>query len=66
MQVQSKDENCVHHWIIDEAVSAYSVGKCARCGLEKKFINDWDELMAISGKNAKTQNRVECLQQITS
>jgi hypothetical protein len=62
MQIPGRTENCVHHWIIDAADSAYSTGKCARCGQEKKFINDWDELLTVTGKNgfiAKAKKETE-------
>lgn len=60
MQTKSKHKNCVHHWIIDDPNGVYSFGRCTTCGLVKRFINNWEELLAISGKDdvaAKTQSR---------
>lgn len=52
MQIPGKTKNCVHHWIIEDPDSVYSTGKCTRCGQEKKFINDWNELLTVTGKGA--------------
>jgi hypothetical protein len=61
METQSKHKNCVHHWIIDDPNGVYSFGRCTRCGLVKRFVNNWEEFMASNGKDvdaAKVQPRM--------
>ena len=36
---QSVEESCVHHWMIEVAVSAKSLGTCKKCNQEKFFSN---------------------------
>ncbi len=50
MQTQSRQNDCVHHWIIDDPNGVYSFGRCTKCGLVKRFINNWEEILAVSGK----------------
>jgi len=40
-EVKTKQEKCIHHWIIDAADGSTSYGRCKHCGLVKTFSNDW-------------------------
>jgi hypothetical protein len=31
--------SCAHHWVIEEAEAALSLGRCKMCGVSKKFQN---------------------------
>lgn len=30
---------CAHHWRIASPAGAYSIGTCAKCGVERQFAN---------------------------
>jgi hypothetical protein len=50
----------VHHWVIDDPDGGYSFGRCTKCGLVKRFINNWEEFLAMNLKDdgaAKAQHR---------
>jgi hypothetical protein len=51
MEAPNLQKNCVHHWIIDDADGIYSFGRCTKCGLVKRFINNWEEILAMKGKD---------------
>lgn len=36
---QSIEEVCIHHWVIETAVSTNSLGTCKKCSEEKLFSN---------------------------
>jgi hypothetical protein len=60
MQARIKQKKCVHYWVIDDPDGVYSFGRCTRCGLVKRFVNNWEELLAMNLKDdgsAKTQQR---------
>ncbi len=52
MQTQNRQKDCVHHWIIEDPNGVYSFGRCTKCNLVKRFINNWDEIVAVSNKEA--------------
>ena len=35
----AKQQNCIHHWIIDSSYDLMSYGKCKRCGAVSEFSN---------------------------
>jgi len=36
---KTKKETCVHHWVIEEAKKATSIGECKNCHEVKEFNN---------------------------
>ena len=37
----TRQQNCIHHWIIEPAGSHISEGKCKRCGKVAEFYNTY-------------------------
>jgi hypothetical protein len=35
----TKQQKCIHHWIIDSPHGQFSYGKCKRCGTVAEFSN---------------------------
>jgi len=50
-QMQTGQEKCPHHWIIDSSEGVKSVGRCNLCGMMKEFINDWETAIGMIGKD---------------
>ena len=51
VQVQTGQEQCPHHWIIDSSNGVMSYGKCNMCGMMKEFVNDWETAIGMIGKD---------------
>ena len=52
-------DNCVdgtlaHHWMIEPSGRASSMGRCKRCGMERKFKNSIP--VVINGWNQKSED----------
>ena len=46
IESNTKQKQCVHHWIIDSAMGPTSFGRCKLCGVIAKFHNDWRESLS--------------------
>ena len=51
MQSPTGQDKCSHYWIIDSSEGVISHGKCNLCGMKKEFINDWETVIALRGKD---------------
>ena len=38
-----ESNNCIHHWLLEEATGPTSLGRCKLCGEEKTFLNSVPE-----------------------
>ena len=56
---QSVEEVCVHHWMIEVAVSAKSLGICKKCNQEKFFSNSIirDDTWKLGGINLFAEDK---------
>jgi len=41
LKSETKQQNCIHHWIIDTPDGQTSYGKCRICGAVTEFSNVW-------------------------
>jgi hypothetical protein len=48
------DDTLAHYWIIEPSGKASSLGRCKRCGMEKKFRNSIP--VVINGWNKKSED----------
>ena len=37
--------SCRHHWLIDPVAGAQSRGRCTNCGLERDFLNVFEDVL---------------------
>ena len=40
-----RDGKCQHHWLIDPVAGAQSRGHCTNCGLERDFLNIFEDVL---------------------
>jgi hypothetical protein len=58
----TKQQECIHHWIIDTPHGQTSYGKCKHCGAVAEFSNTWlndlvgREKTVISAPGMKADN----------
>ena len=55
-------EACIHHWVIETAVSRASIGECIKCGATKRFSNivdhpDFNRLWATNRQEEAEDDR---------
>ena len=55
LKPQTKQKQCVHHWIIESPDGPTSFGICKKCGLVKEFLNNWQDSL-INGNNHSNYN----------
>ena len=50
LKIQTRQIQCVHHWVIESPKFPTSVGTYKHCGMVREFINSWQKVLEGIGR----------------